>query len=168
MPEEEYTFITKLASQFPDSFLRSEEFCGETTVHVKKTEIFEIMQYLKKTNDSVFDYLVDITVVDCLKVGGDERFVVVYHLYSHTYFRRLRVKAWIPEDDMNIPTMVPLWKTANWMEREAAELFGLSFTGHPDPRKLLLPDDFSGFPLRKDYPVQGEGYRSNFPDLKND
>ena len=120
------------------------------------------MSSLKESEDTAFDFLVDITAVDYLKLGGEERFSVVYHLYSHTYFRRLCVKAWVSEDDLNVQSLVPVWKTANWMEREAAELFGITFTGHPDPRKLLLPEDFPGFPLRKDYPLEGEGYRSDF------
>jgi NADH-quinone oxidoreductase subunit C len=167
MSEEEQKYIEKIAGQFSNSFLRSEEFRGDLTLHVRKNEIIEVMRSLKESEDTAFDFLVDITVVDYLKLGGDERYSVVYHLYSHTYFRRLRVKAWVPEDDLNVQSMVSVWKTANWMEREAAELFGITFTGHPDPRNLLLPEDFPGFPLRKDYPLEGEGYRSDFPDLKN-
>ena len=167
MTDEEQKYISGIAQDFPDSYLRTEEFRGDLALVVKKNEIFEIMKSLKESKETAFNFLVDITAVDYLKLGGDERFAVIYHLYSHTYYRRLRVKAWVPEDDLNVPTMMPLWKTANWQEREIAELFGINFEGHPDLRKLLLPEDFTGHPLRKDYPLHGEGYRSNFPDLTN-
>ena len=147
--------------------MRTEEVRGDLALVVKKNEIFEIMKSLKESKETSFNFLVDITAVDYLKLGGDERFAVVYHLYSHAYCRRLRVKAWVPEDDLNVPTMMPLWKTANWQEREVAEFFGINFEGHQDLRILLLPEDFIGHPLRKDYPLQGEGYRSNFPNLTN-
>ena len=167
MTESEEKYIAGIAQNFPASYLRTEEFRGDLVLVIRKDDIFGILQSLKGSPDTAFDFLVDITAVDYLKLGGDERFAVVYHLLSHTYYHRLRVKAWVPENDLAVPSMMPLWKTANWMEREVAELFGIQFTGHPDLRKLLLPEDFSGYPLRKDYPLHGEGYRSNFPNLKN-
>jgi len=166
MTDEERHSIDKIAHQFPLSFIRSEEFRGDITVIVRKAELFEIMKSLKEWKETAFDFLVDITAVDNLKLNGEERFVMVYHLYSHMYSCRLRVKALVPENDTAVPTMLPLWQTAIWMEREAAEMFGITFIGHPDLRKLLLPDDFTGYPLRKDYPLEGEGYRSNFPNVK--
>ena len=167
MTEEEEQYISRIAQEFPDSYLRSEEFRGDLALIITKKEIFELMKSLNELENTAFDFLVDITAVDYLKLGGDERFAVIYHLHSHTYYRRLRVKAWVPEEDMTIPSMMPLWETANWMEREVDDLFGIRFTGHPDPRKLLLPEDFTGNPLRKDYPLHGEGYRSSFTNLKN-
>ena len=167
MTEEEKKYISSIASSYPDSFIDTAEFRDDLTLLLKKKDVFEIMKFLKESEETAFDFLVDITAVDCFKIGGDERFAAIYHLHSHTYYHRLRVKVWVPEDDMNIPTMLPLWKSADWMEREVAELFGINFEGHPDLRKLLLPEDFQGHPLRKDFPVQGQGYRSNFPDLRN-
>lgn len=168
MTEEEKKYISSIKKKFPDSFIRTEEHRNDLTLVVKKNDITSIMKFLMESEETAFDFLVDITAVDYLKLGGDERFAVIYHLLSHTYYYRLRVKVWIPEEDtMTVDTMLPLWKTANWMEREVSELFGIKFDGHPDLRKLLLPEDFPGYPLRKDYPVEGQGYRSNFPDLKN-
>ncbi|MFC1553965.1 NADH-quinone oxidoreductase subunit C [candidate division KSB1 bacterium] len=168
MTEEEKKYIDDIAGKFPDSFIKTEEFKGDLSIIIKKDDIFEIMKYLKESKDTVFDFLVDITAVDYLKIGGDERYAIVYHLLSMSYYRRLRVKALVPEEDLNIPSMMPLWQTANWQEREIEEMFGIKFTGHPNPRKLLLPDDYQGFPLRKDYPVAGEGYRSDFTNLKEE
>lgn len=167
MTEEEQKYISSIAKEYPGSFIESVEFRGDISLILKKNDIYEIMKFLKESEDTAFDFLVDITAVDCLKIGGEERFTMVYHLHSHTYYRRLRIKVWVSEDDMSVPTMIPLWKAADWMEREIAELFGINFEGHPDLRKLLLPDDFQGNPLRKDFPVQGQGYRSKFPDLRN-
>jgi len=166
MTEEELQYIAKLSQEYPHSFVRSEEFRGDITIIIRKGELFSIMKSLKEWKETVFDYLVDITAVDFLALVGAERFEVVYHLYSHLHSRRLRVKVLVPEDDPAVPTMVPLWQSAIWMERETAEMFGIVFVGHPDLRKLLLPDDFPGHPLRKDYPLEGEGYRSNFPNVK--
>ncbi|MFC1563808.1 NADH-quinone oxidoreductase subunit C [candidate division KSB1 bacterium] len=167
MNEETRQHILKIEKEFPDSFLRIEEFRDEMTLVVRKNDILDIMKYLKESRETAFDFLVDVAGVDYLKYKGDERFAVVYHLYSYTYMTRLRIRAWVPEDDLNISSMMSLWKTADWQEREIFEMFGINFEGHPDLRKLLLPDDFNGFPLRKDYPLQGEGYRDNFPNLKH-
>jgi len=167
MTEYEQKFIEKIKQNFPDSFLSAEEFRGELTINIKKDQALEIMKYLKEAPVAVFDFLVDITAVDYLKIGGPERYAVVYHLNSQTYLRRLRVKAWVPEDDLTVESMTALWQTANWQEREAHDMFGIQFTGHPDLRPLLLPDDFTGFPLRKDFPLRGTGYREEFPNLKD-
>ncbi|MFC1557572.1 NADH-quinone oxidoreductase subunit C [candidate division KSB1 bacterium] len=167
MNDEEKKYIDKVQREFADSFISVEEFRGDIAVNVKKDSVFEIIQFLKESPDAAFDFLVDITAVDYLKLSGPERYAVIYHLQSYTYLRRLRIKAWVPEDDLSVPSMYPLWKTADWQEREVHEMFGISFTGHPDLRPLLLPDDFRGFPLRKDFPLKGTGYRENFPNLKN-
>ncbi len=166
MNEETKQHIKNIEKEFPNSFLNISEFRDEMTVEVKKDDVYGIMKYLKESKETAFDFLVDETCVDYLKHEGEERFAVIYHLYSYTYLTRLRVKAWVPEDDLKIQSVYSLWKTAEWQEREIAEMYGVNFEGHPDPRKLLLPNDFTGYPMRKDYPVQGEGYRDNFPDLK--
>jgi len=166
MTEEEKKIVGKIQSDFADLFISAEEFRGDLTINVRKDRILDIIRYLKEAPEAAFDFLVDIAGVDFLKLGGPERFAVVYHLHSHTYLRRLRIKAWIPEDNLSIDSLMPLWQTANWQEREIHEMFGIKFTGHPDLRPLLLPDDFTGFPLRKDFPLKGIGYRENFPKIK--
>lgn len=166
MTDEEKKYIEKIETDFADALISVEEFRGEITVNIKKDRILDVMNYLKEEPEAAFDFLVDVAGVDYLKIGGPERYAVAYHLHSHTYLRRLRVKAWVPEDDLEIDSLYTLWKTVDWQEREIFEMFGIKFKGHPDLRVLLLPDDFQGFPLRKDFPLKGTGYRENFPNLK--
>ena len=100
--------------------------------------------------------LMDLTAVDYLTYPGREdapRFEVVYHLYSVPHNHRVRIKAGVEEDDAVVPTAVPLWPIADWLEREVWDMFGLRFAEHPDLRRLLLYEQFEGHPLRKDYPV---------------
>lgn len=136
------------------------------TVSVSKKDFPELMAFLKNDSDLSFDYLTDITGVDYLKQEREPRFDLVYHLYSFKNNQRLRVKQGVSEEDLDIPTMSELWKAALWLEREAFEMFGFNFVGHPDLRRLLLPDVFDGFPLRKDYPLRGRGERDVVLDLK--
>ena len=112
-----------------------------------------------------FELLVDLTAVDYLTYPEPRptRFAVVYQIYSFAADARLRVKAYVPEAEPELESVTGLWPAAGWLEREAGEMFGIIFLGHPDPRKLLLPEDFAGFPLRKDYPLAGRGERENFP-----
>jgi len=166
MKEEIKNHILEIEKLFPDSFIALEEFRNEYILSIRKTDVFDILKYLKESKETAFDFLVDITFVDYLKLEGEERFGVMYQLHSYTYIQRLRVKVWVGEDDLNLRTMIPLWKSANWLEREVWDLCGINFIDHPDMRRLLLPDDYVGYPLRKDYPLQGEGFRENFPDLK--
>ena len=103
-----------------------------------------------------FDVLMDLTAVDYLKFPGREdgpRFEVVYHLYSITHNHRLRLKVRVDEDNASVPSVVALWPIANWLEREAWDMFGVRFEGHPDLRRLLMYEEFVGHPLRKDYPI---------------
>jgi NADH-quinone oxidoreductase subunit C len=98
---------------------------------------------------------------------GGARYAVVYHLFSHknakdAAVRRLRVKVPVLDDDLRAATVCDLWSVANWLEREVWDMFGIAFVGHPDLRRILMPDDFGAFPLRKDYPVQGLGERASF------
>src|SRR3989442_1780412 len=103
-----------------------------------------------------FGVLMDLTAVDYQKYPGREdgpRFEVVYHLYSLRWNHRLRIKVRVDEDDAVVPTAVLLWPIANWLEREVWDMFGVRFAGHPDPRRLLMYEEFVGHPLRKDYPI---------------
>ncbi len=106
--------------------------------------------------------LTDLTAVDYLRLDAFERFAVVYQLTSILTNRRLRVKAFVSEARAEIDSAVPLWKNADWLEREVWDLYGVRFTGHPDLRRILCPDDYTGHPLRKDYPLKGRGERSAF------
>lgn len=132
---------------------------GEVTVFVPRESILDICRFLKAEHG--FDMLADLCGVDR---GPEEepRFEVNYHLFSTIHYSRLRLKVLLSDDDPHVPTLTRLWKTANWHERETYDLFGIIFDGHPDLRRILLPSDFDGHALRKDYPLRGyEPYSLN-------
>ncbi len=145
--------VIRLRERFASSVLDVKEFRGEVTVTVKKEDIVEICKFLK--TELRYNLLTDVTAVDYL--GRDPRFMVVYNLYSIPNKDRLRVKAPVVESDTTIDTVVPVWTTANWLERETYDLCGITFKNHPDLRRILMTDDWVGHPLRKDYPLQGPG-----------
>ena len=128
------------------------EFRGEITLRVSDPErLPEVCGFAKK--ELGFDYLVDITSVD--NYGDDPRFTVVYHLYGYGHRCSLRLKAEVNEEKGELPSVSGVWQTANWHEREIFDLFGVRFAGHPDLRRILMPEDWEGYPLRKDYAVEG-------------
>lgn len=116
-------------------------------------EIETICEYLRTEPDLAFDYLECITGVD---YPDDKRIVVVYHIYSYSAKHRVVLKAYLDREDPAMPTLVNVWSSANWQERECFDLLGVLFEGHPDLRRLLLPDDWEGYPLRKDYEEKEE------------
>ncbi len=147
----ENAVVAKLKGKFADSVLDVVEFRGETTVTVKKEDIVAVCTFLKQ--EQGFNFLCDICGVDYL--GQAPRFMVVYNLYNIATKERLRVKAPVEEAAAQVDTVSGVWSTANWMEREVWDLMGISFNNHPDLRRILMPADWEGHPLRKDYPVQG-------------
>jgi NADH-quinone oxidoreductase subunit C len=125
---------------------------GDATAIVRKEQLVEVMRIVRDDPELAFDMLTDLTCVDYL--GEEPRFEMVYHLYSLAKNQRLRVKARVSEQACEIDTLCPLWASANWMEREVWDLYGVRFTGHPDLRRILLYEEFQGHPLRKDYPKE--------------
>jgi len=130
------------------------EAVGEVTVIVKREGLIELMQWLKGEPGLLFNYLSDISGLD-LGEFATPRFVVAYQLYSIDHNHRLRVKVFVGEDDAKVPSVSGIWKTANWHEREIYDMFGVEFDGHPDLRRILMPVDYEGHPLRKDFPIKG-------------
>jgi NADH-quinone oxidoreductase subunit C len=122
----------------------------DLTIRVKKDSIHALCRFLHDTPELDFDYLVDICGVDY--PSRIPRFDVVYHLYSIKRRHRLRIKAGVGEDE-SIHSVVSIWRAANWYERETYDMFGIIFDNHPDLRRILMPDDWEGYPLRKDYPL---------------
>ncbi|MBI3988677.1 MAG: NADH-quinone oxidoreductase subunit C [candidate division NC10 bacterium] len=120
---------------------------------MKQEEIVQLCRFLKNDPELEYDYLSNVTAVDCLKQRDGPRFDVVYHLYSLRHKWRVRLKTRV-EEGTPVPSITPVWEGANWYEREVYDLFGIPFEGHPDFRRIILPEDFEGHPLRKDYPVQ--------------
>jgi len=119
--------------------------------------------------ESGFDLLVDVSCVDYLEYkGATRRYGLVYLLASTATNQRLTVRVFVDDPDPTVPSVVPLWESANWLEREVWDMFGIRFEGHPDLRRLLMPEAFAAHPLRKDYPLQGRGERHNFPVITRD
>jgi NADH-quinone oxidoreductase subunit C len=129
------------------------EFRGETTVVVPRERLLRAAEYLAAEPSLRFSFLSDITPVDRFPL--EPRFEVNYHMMSIDRKERLRLKVRLPGNDAVIASVTPVWPTANWHEREAFDLFGIRFEGHPDLRRILMPDDWEGYPLRKDYPTEG-------------
>ena len=162
MPAKPETIVA-LTAKFAS--VTASEFRGDTRVVVPKESLLAVMQHLK--SDGKFDLLVDVTCVDYLNYrDARDRFGLVYLLANTITSERLTVRCFLNEPDLTVPSMVPLWSGANWLEREVYDMFGIHFDGHPDLRRILMPDEFAAFPLRKDYPLQGRGERHNFPVLK--
>lgn len=144
-----------LKERFPSEVKEIREFRGQVSVILKKDRLKEIMEYLHDTPELCFSYLRDLCGVDYL--GKKEpRFEVVYQLYSISHRHGLRVRAEVPEADPVIDSVTSIWDGANWHERECFDMFGIRFTGHPDLRRILMPEDWDGFPLRKDYPLESD------------
>ena len=142
-----------IKKSFPEAIVGSAIFRNELTIIVKKEYITEIAGFMKESKELDFNFLSDLCGVD--RVETDGVFEVVYHLYSIYKNHRVRLKSPIASNDPCISTVTGIWNTANWHEREAYDMYGIKFDGHPDLRKILTPDDFEGHPLRKYYPVDG-------------
>ena len=156
------TILSKVKERFPGAVLDITEFAGEHILHVKGQDIPLVLTELKADG---FNFLADLTAIDNLTLGGFERFAVSYHLLCHQTAERLTVKAYIPEEKPSLPSVESLWKTADWQEREVFDLYGIKFEGHPNLIRIMNPDDFEGYPLRKDYPRLGRKERDDFPVL---
>jgi NADH-quinone oxidoreductase subunit C len=150
MKESLQVVAQKLQEKFGDKVLAITEFRDEVTVRVKKAAWFEVHQFLRDDPDCAFGMMIDETAADYPL--RDERFDVISHLLSITKRHRFRIKASTSE---NIPSLCAVWKTANWLERETYDMFGIIYDGHPDLRRILMAEDWEGFPLRKDYPTEG-------------
>jgi NADH-quinone oxidoreductase subunit C len=144
--------LEAIRAKLAAAVLDAEAFRGDDIVVVRREGLLESIRSLKEDPALAFDFLSDLTAVDYL--GKKEpRFEVVYHLLSLKRHRRVRIKVPVPEAGAGVDSLVPLWKAADWMEREVWDMFGIRFRGHPDLRRILLYEEFSGYPLRKDYPV---------------
>jgi NADH-quinone oxidoreductase subunit C len=151
--------LKKLQESFPDSIIEVKVFRGEVTVSVVKKDIFKICKFLYSDPDLQYYFLTDLCGLDFLP--QTPRFGIVYLLFSLKNNQRLRLKVRVGENE-SISSVESIWKVANWYEREAYDLFGISFENHPDLRRILLWDDFEGYPLRKDYPTQGPDFDKPF------
>ena len=168
--------VQQLQENFSEDVQHINEFRGETTVIVNPASLPVIMEFLRNTPGLVFNFLSDISAVDYYpndygeengfdgtgKAFRPERFGVSYHIYSMLYNRRLRIKTFALEEDPVVPTVTNVWPGANWLEREIMDLMGVTFSGHPDPRRLLMADDWDGHPQRRNYPMGKETVAFSF------
>jgi NADH-quinone oxidoreductase subunit C len=147
-----HEFVEKLKKENSAWVADVKDSLGEVTVIVPHLLIGQACRSLKSKHG--FNMLADLCGAD-RGPEEDPRFEVNYHLFSTTHHNRLRLKVLVGEDQPNVPSVVSVWKTADWHERETFDLFGVVFDGHPDLRRILLPSDFDGHALRKDYPLRG-------------
>ena len=149
--------ISAIQAKFKVS--KKTEFRGETSLHVERTEIKELARFCK--DELGFSFLLDVSGVD--HFGEEPRFEVVYELYQFEHGDHLRLKISVSEDDLEVPTVSDVWATADWHEREAYDMYGIKFSGHPDLRRILMWDGYPFYPMRKDFPLAGRP--SEMPDV---
>jgi NADH-quinone oxidoreductase subunit C len=153
--------LDTLVHRFPG--LETSAYRGQTRVVVGEPASFEVLSFLAAAG---FDLLVDVTCVDYLEYrGATRRYGLVYLLASTATPRRLTVRVFVDDPEPAVRSVVGVWRSADWLEREVWDMFGIRFVGHPDLRRLMMPEQFTAHPLRKDYPLQGRGERHNFPVL---
>ena len=154
--------LSPLRQKLGSDACTTSQFRDNHRLHVAAERVYDCLAWLK--HDGGFDMLIDITAVDYLNYpGARDRFGVVYALLNTASGERVYVKTAVNEPELRLPSAFPLWKGADWMEREVYDMFGIEFAGHPDLRRILMPEEFTAFPLRKDYPLRGRGERHNFP-----
>ena len=149
-----YADATLLRTNFAGTVVEITEALGEITVVAKREGLIELLTYLRDEPKLRFNYLSDIGGLDLGEFAAP-RFALAYQLYSMEHNHRLRVKVFVDEDDAHAPSVCGVWKAANWLEREIYDMFGVTFDNHPDLRRILMPADYEGYPLRKDFPIKG-------------
>lgn len=136
----------------PSAVIAIHDFRGDQTATVEKGSLVQVAKFLKEDPRFDMNLLMDLTAVDGLAMKWETRFEAVYHFFSLAANHRLRIKVRVGEEDAVLPTLTDLWPIADWFEREVWDMFGIRFDGHPDLRRILMYEEFSGHPLRKDYP----------------
>jgi NADH-quinone oxidoreductase subunit C len=161
-PEGNVAAIEAVRARFGDALVEAIVFRGETTLVVRKEPILELLAFLRNEPALRFDRLSDLTAVDYLGFDQEPRFGVIYQLQSRETLQRLRLRALVPEEDPFIATVVEQYPVANWLEREVYDMFGIGFLGHPNLTRILMPEDWEGHPLRKDFPLGSEEISFSF------
>ena len=147
--------------------------CGEVTIEVAAADYLSVARTLRDHSDLHFEQLVDISGLDFSAYGNapwkGKRFASAAHLLSVRHNWRIRLRTFADDDAFPVlDSVCDVWASANWNERESFDMYGIMYAGHPDLRRILLPDEFTAFPLRKDYPLQGRGERHNLPVITRD
>ena len=162
--------VSLLQNEFPQDILDIKEYRNETTLLINKDQIHRFCKHLKDNLE--FTFLADLTAVDYLEVKSP-RYEVVYHIHRFgpdcEENIRIRLKAELTDDDPKIDSVVSIWSSADWLEREVYDMFGIEFTGHPDLRRILMPEDYKPYPLRKDFDVRNrEASKESFEKALED
>ena len=144
--------VERLQARFADQILSTHDALGDETVVLKRDKLLDVLMFLRNEPDLAFNMPIDLTVVDWYRVR-EPRFEVVYHLYSLTTKQRIRLKVPVDEEDARVPSSFSVWPGFDWYEREAFDLYGVTFDGHPNMKRILMWEGFEGHPLRKDYPI---------------
>ncbi|MEM1165748.1 MAG: NADH-quinone oxidoreductase subunit C [Planctomycetota bacterium] len=173
-PNLDHPSLTRVKAAFPDRRFRATEYRSQTTLIVEPADLHAVMAFLRDDEACAYNFLSDVVGIDYLEYPSQTigRFAVLYNLLSHPHDRRLFVKAFL---DPSLPTegieadpalvldsVTDLWPGAEWPEREVFDMFGIRFRNHPDLRRILLWEEYPAHPLRKDYPLRGQGERENF------
>jgi len=145
--------LEKLKAAVPEAIEEAEEFRGDLSVRIPRDRVVRVAEFLKTDPDLSFDMLIDLFGVDMYR--PEFRYEVVYLLYSLKNHSYLRLKVRVSDEDAVVPTVTGVWPGANWHERETFDMFGIRFSGHPDLRRLYMPEEFEYYPLRKDFPLMG-------------
>jgi NADH-quinone oxidoreductase subunit C len=146
--------LTKLQENFGDSILAIHSYRGDDTAVIRPEALLAVATFLKQDPDLDYNFLMDLTAVDYLKMNKKPRFEVVYHFVSASKKHRVRLKVPAEAENPEVDSLVSLWAGANWFEREVWDMFGIRFRGHPNLKRILMYEEFEGHPLRKDYPIQ--------------
>ncbi|MEK7818262.1 MAG: NADH-quinone oxidoreductase subunit C [Bacteroidota bacterium] len=147
------TVVSLLGEKFSTSILKIENFRNDTTIHISKSDLQNICKFLKVDENCSFDLFIDVIGADAFT--PENRFEVIYILHSLRLNHRIRIKTFIDEKDLHIETISNIWLGAEWAEREVYDMFGIIFDGHKDLRRMYMPEDFTHYPLRKDFPLMG-------------
>jgi NADH-quinone oxidoreductase subunit C len=145
------TVMRRLREQFSPAIVEMDERLGDVSVTIQPDRLVEVAQFLRDDPELKYSFLENLCGVDYL--GREPRFEVVYHFFSFEYYHRVCLKVGAPEEDPTVPSLTGLWPTANWQEREAYDMFGIRFSGHPSLERILMPEDWEGYPQRKDVPL---------------
>jgi NADH-quinone oxidoreductase subunit C len=155
----------KIRERFSEAYIGATLFRGNLAIHLKKEGLFEVGRFLRDDPALDFDYPIHVTSVDYQ--GERERFEVVYEFFSVRKRHQVRLKTRVSEEDGAVDSLTPLWNGLNFMEREVYDMMGIKFNNHPDLRRILLPDEYDeGYPLRKNFPIEGRGWRDTFEFLE--
>lgn len=147
------TVVEKLQEKFAASVVAVKEFRDETTVHIKKEDIVAVCEFLRDDESCQFNYCTDVCGADAYT--PENRFEVIYNLYSIPLNHRIRLKVFVDENDLHCPSVTGVWVGAEWPERETFDMFGVIFDGNKDMRRMYMPEEFQYYPLRKDFPMMG-------------